>query len=126
MFELFYMGGSLFMGMLTLLLLIVITLAIRNRIKFTSGDWDISTTRRNLTYVKSTGILAFVMGVLGQLIGLYSAFIQIEKVEEISHAILANGLKVSMITTLYGLIIFILSLLIWLIMDSMLNEDKKQ
>lgn len=124
MFELFYMGGTLFMGTLTLIFLIVLILAIRTWMKFSSGDWDISTTRRNLSYVKSTGILALVVGVLGQLIGLYSAFIAIEEMKEIPPAMLAGGLKVSMITTLYGTLIFIISLLIWLLMDSMLKEDK--
>jgi len=100
------------MGILTLLFLIVLILAVRARMKYSNGDWDLSTTRRNLAYVKSTGILAFVVGVFGQLIGLYSAFIAIEEMGGVSPAMLAGGLKVSMITTLYGSIILILSMLV--------------
>ena len=126
MFELFYMGGPLFMGILTLLFLIVLILAVRARMKSTNGDWDLSTSRRNLSYVKSAGILAFVVGVFGQLIGLYSAFIAIEEMGTVSPAMLAGGLKVSMITTLYGSVILIVSMLIWLFMDSMLKDKASE
>ena len=124
MIELFYMGGPLFMGILTLLFLIVLILAVRTWMKFSGKSWDVPTTRRNLSYVKSTGILAFVVGVFGQLIGLYSAFVAIEEMGGIGPAMLAGGLKVSMITTLYGSVILICSLLIWLLMDSMLKDQE--
>lgn len=125
MFRLFYEGGPLFMGILTLLLLIVLVLAGRSWMKYSSKDRNVYETRRSLVYVKNVGILAFVVGVLGQLIGLYSAFIAIEEMGGVSPAMLAGGLKVSMITTLYGAIIFIIALLIWLLMDSRL-ESKNQ
>jgi biopolymer transport protein ExbB/TolQ len=124
MFELFYMGGPLFMGILTLLFLIVLTQAVRSRLKYSRGDWDTITTRRNLSYIRSVGVLAFVIGVFGQLIGLYSAFAAMEQMEGISPTVLAQGLKVSMITTIYGSMILVISLLIWLILDSMLKASK--
>ena len=52
-----------------------------------------------------------------QLIGLYSAFAAIEGLEGISTAILAGGLRVSMITTLYGVLIYVISYLIWLVLS---------
>ena len=50
--------------------------------------------------------------ILGQIIGLYAAFEAIEAAADISPAMLAGGLKVSLITTIYGLLIFVISLLI--------------
>ena len=46
-------------------------------------------------------------GVLGQLIGLFSAFAHLETVESVSTEMLVGGLKVSLIPTLYGLLIYI-------------------
>ncbi len=63
-------------------------------------------------WVKELGILALTIGILGQLIGLYSAFNAMEQAPDISPEMLAGGLKVSMITTLYGFLIFIISLVI--------------
>ncbi|WP_350216827.1 MotA/TolQ/ExbB proton channel family protein [Ekhidna sp.] len=52
-----------------------------------------------------------ITGVLGQLIGLFSSFEAIQQMESVSPAILAGGLKVSMITTIYGSVIYIIALL---------------
>jgi len=66
-----------------------------------------------------------VVGILGQLLGLYQAFSVIEAAGAISSAILAGGLKVSMIPTLYGIVIFLLSYVIWLGLDYRINIDQK-
>ena len=59
----------------------------------------------------------FDTGILGQLIGLYSAFSAIERAMDISPAIMMGGLKVSMITTLYGILIYLTAILIWFVLD---------
>jgi len=56
------------------------------------------------------GLLALATGILGQVIGLYKMFEGIEMMNGVSPAMIAGGLKVSSITTLYGLLIYILSL----------------
>ena len=98
MFELFFMGGPLFMSLLTLCLASLLVCAW----KF--PEW-----------VKEVGILALALGILGQVIGLYSAFEGIEQAGGVSQEMLAGGLKVSSITTAYGLIIYILSIVLRMI-----------
>ncbi len=121
--SLFYMGGPLFMGILTLIGLVGLSWSvIMARVIFSSTDADIQQGRYRLTYIKSIGTLALVTGILAQLIGLYSAFEAIESVESVSPQMLAGGLKVSSITTLYGLLIFIVLHLIWMGMDFSLNK----
>ena len=71
-------------------------------------------TTKDLDLIKSVGLLALIFGVLGQLIGLFSAFEAIEQMGSVSPAMLAGGLKVSSITTIYGLVIYIVSLLLWI------------
>jgi len=97
MIDLFMMGGPLFMGILTVFFLLMIVAAVRN-----SGE-------------KELGLLALAVGFLGQLIGLFGAFEGIEQMGGVSQAMLAGGLKVSSITSIYGLLIYIVSLLIQIV-----------
>ena len=65
--------------------------------------------------LKELGLLALAVGVLGQLIGLYQAFSVLEGFEEAmgevaGESLIAGGLKVSLTTTVYGLLIYIVSL----------------
>jgi len=98
MLDLFYEGGTLFMAILTILLLGVIVCF------FKFPDW-----------VKDLGILALSFGILGQIIGLYGAFKGIEQLGQVSQEMMAGGLKLSSITTMYGLLIYILSIVLRLI-----------
>ncbi|MEL0334692.1 MAG: MotA/TolQ/ExbB proton channel family protein [Schleiferiaceae bacterium] len=97
MLDYFMMGGPLFMGILTLILLLMIYAAVRNGC------------------VKELGLLALAVGFLGQLIGLFGAFEGIEQMGGVSQAMLAGGLKVSSITSIYGLLIYTVSLLIQIV-----------
>ena len=66
----------------------------------------------NANAIRSLGLLAAITGILGQLIGLFSAFEHIQQAGSVSPALLAGGLKVSMITTIYGVIIYLLAIVI--------------
>jgi len=98
MIDLFYQGGPLFMSILTIILLGILV-----------SSWKFP------KWTKELGILALAIGVLGQIIGLYSAFKGIEQMGEVSQTIMVGGLKVSSITTMYGLLIYIISVLLRLL-----------
>ncbi len=126
MANLFYMGGPLFMGILTTLLVVMLAISIYFLISIASGKAsDRPNFRHQLTYVKSVGLFTMITGILGQLIGLLEAFKAIEQVKDISPALLAGGLKVSMITTLYGILIYLFSILIWFLLDLWYNHSTK-
>lgn len=108
MTDLFYTGGPLFMGLLTLILTAIITASIFFIINQKS---DNEYTHNKLSLIKELSILALVIGVLGQFLGLYSAFSIIEQSVEISPELLARGLKVSSIPAIYGFIICVLGYL---------------
>ncbi|MEO1256002.1 MAG: MotA/TolQ/ExbB proton channel family protein [Bacteroidota bacterium] len=101
MIKLFQMGGILFMTILTIELTVILLFAIKNWIS----------KKNETSLIKSVGLLAAITGILGQLIGLFSAFEAIQQMGSVSPAILAGGLKVSMITTIYGIIIYIVAIL---------------
>lgn len=126
MIDLFYMGGPLFMGILTLLLLIVLSAALYNFLQLSRGNVVHETTfAHQLTYIKSVGLFALVFGIFSQLIGLYQAFSAIERAGTVSPALLAGGLKVSMITTMYGMAIFLVSYLLWLGLEYLRKNRSK-
>lgn len=106
------------MGILTVLLVILLAIAVYFVITIATGK---AASRKNfghqLSYIKSAGLFIMITGILGQLIGLLQAFNAIEAVNDISPSILAGGLKISMITTLYGILIYLLSILLWFLLD---------
>ena len=60
-----------------------------------------------------------------QLVGLYQAFSVIEEMNGVSASLLMGGLKVSMVPTFYGIVIFMLSLILWIIMDYIATQMLK-
>ena len=108
MLDLFYQGGPLFMGILTLLLLTLVVLFVK-AIMDKNGQED--TQPKSISLIRELGTLSLVTGILGQLIGFFSAFSIMEQADSISPSVLAGGLKISLITTIYGLLIFIIALI---------------
>ena len=123
MLHLFYEGGILFMSILTLLLLAALSVSVYyGTLIFKPEPVQLALLRHRITYIKTIGLLSLVVGILGQLIGMYVGFSKIQMVGRISQALLFAGIKISLITTIYGLVIFIISYLIWLGLDSRLNK----
>lgn len=128
MLELFYKGGPLFMGILTILLIVVVAVAIINGLSLVRGAIGNKEERlRKIGYTRSVGLFALIIGVLGQLIGLFSAFQAIELgAVQVSPTIIAAGFKVSMITTMYGIVIYVISLMLWLGLSMTVEKSLKQ
>jgi hypothetical protein len=116
--NLFHQGGPLFMGILTILLLIILAITVLYAISIFSGKAQNSESfGHRLTYLKSMGLFTMITGILGQLIGLLMAFGAIERAGDISPQMVYGGLKISFYTTVYGIVIYLLSILLWLILD---------
>ena len=116
--EWFVMGGSLFMSILTILLVIIVAVSVYFAVTIAGGKAsEKANFKQQLRYVKSLGLFTMITGILGQLIGLFSAFTAIEAAGDVSPAMLAGGLKVSMITSLTGIVIYLISIIIWFLLD---------
>ena len=116
MTDLFYMGGPLFMGILTIVLIATVSVAIINYLRLNKG------VITNISIVKEIGIFGLIFGIFGQTLGLYSAFSIIEQAGTVSAEILISGLKISSITTIYGLIISLIGYLLYLGLRYMDNQ----
>lgn len=122
MFDLFIEGGWEFMLLITILALVMLFFAAKGASAVFGNNQPYHPQR--LYYIRFFGMLALVTGVLGQLIGLYQAMKQISQMGgEVSQAIMAGGFKVSMISTLYGFVVFLIAHLIWFVLD--LKAKKK-
>lgn len=116
--QLFIEGGSLYMGILTGIFIIMVVWAIYNFLPvYTRNGIVPQNTRAKLKHIKTIGSFALVFGIFSQLLGIYQAFGIIEQVGDISPKLFMSGLKISMITTIYGMIIFMISLAVWLVFD---------
>ena len=114
----FVMGGSLFMSILTILLVIIVAVSVYFAVTIAGGKAsEKANFKQQLRYVKSLGLFTMITGILGQLIGLFSAFTAIEAAGDVSPAMLAGGLKISMITSLTGIVIYLISIIIWFLLD---------
>lgn len=118
MIDLFYMGGPLFMGILTIILIAAVALAVYIFVQ--GGKKDAKAP--SATLVKEIGIFGLIFGIFGQFMGLYQAFTAIEQMGSVSPALLAGGLKVSTITTLYGMIIFVIAWLLYFGLKSLTSN----
>lgn len=121
--DLFYMGGPLYMGILTVILIAMIAWAVYHYLPVVlKNEVDFTLVKARLKHVKTIGTFGLVIGILGQLVGFYGIFEGVEQAGDVPPALLMGGLKVSMITTFYGIFIFLLGLLIWFVCDFILTK----
>jgi len=128
--DLFFMGGPTFMAILTLFLIITTAWFIYHFIiSYNSKKIDRQELLRMLDYGKSMGLFTLVTGIVGQMNGLYAMFSAIENAikngEVVIPALVFGGIKVTMIVTIYGMIIYLFSLALWFIGSIIVDKKFK-
>ena len=108
MYEIHLEGGMPFMAPLSFIFLTIIALiasAILSAIRKKRINEKI------LEFIRQLGGLALAFGTFGTIVGLYFAFKSLSEMEEtLPLNVIMGGLKVGLITVIYGLIIFLISL----------------
>lgn len=121
--SLFNQGGVLFMSILTIVLIVMVVWVVYHTVQYLkSNSGKLETIIRKIGYTRSIGLFALVLGIFGQLLGLYQALTVIEQAGDISPALIFGGLKISMIAPIYGMIIFLISLVLWFIAVSVVEK----
>lgn len=123
LFELFYMGGPLFMFIITIWGIGMLVFSILKIINFFVQQ---KFTKSGIGLILLFGSLSMVTGFLAQAIGLFEAFNAIEQAGDISPSLMAGGFRVSMIAPLYGTFIFIFSLIIWGFLKEMYTRNAEK
>ena len=101
----FMEGGPLFMSLILICLLLAIAFLAGGFINLNNNK---EKTEKMTRLASDISILGLVIGFLGSIIGMIGAFDAIGNIESVSAGIMAAGLKVSFLTTLFGSVTFIL------------------
>ena len=118
--------GLVFMGILSLVLIGLVVWAIFNGIPiFLNQQEKFNVVKSKIGHLKSIGLFAMVMGILHQLISLYSIMTAIEEAGDINANIVLSAIKTSMIPMLFGILIYLSSLIIWVFLDLVLKAKMK-
>lgn len=95
-------GGASFSYPTFAMLIICIALIVKALIK---GDAE-GKTRKLISHIS---LFALVWGFLGQMIGLIGAFDSIQVAGDISPSVLAAGLKIALLSPVFGMIVFLIA-----------------
>ncbi|HIS22656.1 MAG TPA: MotA/TolQ/ExbB proton channel family protein [Candidatus Cryptobacteroides intestinipullorum] len=98
MFKFFVAGGPVFMAVLTIVLVCMFFAAWK------APRW-----------VKEIGAFAIVFGIFSTLLGITQMLGVVQEVGDIDTGVLCGGMKVTLIPTIYGIIIYMISLIVRII-----------
>lgn len=109
-------GNLWFMGTLSLLFLIILSLSvIAAALAFRSPSSHTDKIKNLLGYIKSLALFTLVFGIFGQILGLVDVFDYLaHKDSQLASSILAKGIKITFWPTIYGIFIYLVSILITL------------
>ena len=120
----FIEGGLVFMSILTLLFLLILGLSVFAGITvFRSTGSNQEKAKNLITYIKSLALFALAFAVFSQIFGLVDIFDYLaNKDPNVASSILAKGIKLTFHPTMYGLIIYLTSILITLGLKFQINS----
>jgi len=120
--SIFMDGGPLFMSLILICLLVSIAFLV---VGFSSVKSTQEKAKKMLKLAVDSSLLGLVMGFLGSVLGLISAFDSVEAMGNPDPAIFAGGLKVSLLTATFGLFTFVVVRIGILILRSVLKSESK-
>lgn len=113
LFNRFMEGGALFMSLILICFLISIYFLVKSLLNIKT---NIEISKKMLKHISDSGTLGLALGVMGAFIGLITAFDVLEATGESNPSIIAGGLKVALLSPLFGLFTFSISKLAILIL----------
>ncbi len=115
-------GGPAFMSVIYIMWIIVGFISIKFLMNYFSEKRDLQKLSKNNTTILFIGSFAFLLGLFGQILGMYGALAAIHAAGDISPALIAGGLKVSLIAPLYGFGLLLLSSIIWFVFRNLIKN----
>jgi len=104
--NIFMDGGPFFMSLILICLVAALIFVIRG---FVNAKKTISVARKSLKLAVDFSLLGLVMGFLGSVLGLITAFDSVEAMGNPDPSVFAGGLKVSLLTATFGLFTFVIA-----------------
>lgn len=109
----FFREGGIIMYPMTLVTIVMIVLAVRGWLRLRNGNVAQATLGNGIDAVLFWGGYAAVLGVLGTLMGMSQAASAISRASEIDPSIVWMGIRIALSTTIYGLLVLAVALLLW-------------
>jgi len=100
--NIFEEGGALFMYTSLICFIIILALFIKELIKKDDRE-------KTIRLLSSVSLFVLVWGFLGQIIGLMGALDSISAATGISDSVMATGLKISILSPMFGMIVFLIA-----------------
>ena len=113
LFNRFMEGGALCMSLVLICLLISIYFTVKSLLNIKT---NIEISKKMLKHISDSGTLGLALGVMGAFLGLITAFDVLEASGAAEPSIVAGGLKVALLSPLFGLFTFSVSKLAILIL----------
>ena len=104
-----YEGGPIFMVPIVLMLISILLLFIKALLKRDSNG-------KTISLIGSVSLFVLVWGMLGQSIGLISAFDAIQRLGNVSVEMLAGGLKITFLPLVFGFLTFLIGRILIIIL----------
>ena len=122
MFQFFIKGGSM-MWLLLIIFIVILILVVKKAVELIGGE-DVSPQKMKagLNAIPFWGSICFILGFLWHFGGLMRAMSAIAEANDVSPSIVANGLAVSMISIIFGILVFLFSGISWLILKWKYNK----
>jgi len=115
MVRTFFEGGA-FMWLILIIAISIVILSIKKVIDlFARTNLNQQQIESGLNAIIFWGAISTVIGFLSHFFGMYQAMNAIAEANDISPSIVAKGFAVSLIPIIFGLVIFMLSGILWLI-----------
>lgn len=103
-------GGPFFMWPIVITFIIVVVLFVRQLVTQANKP-------HTITLLSNISLFILSWGILGSVIGLIHAFDAIQSLDQVSQGMMAGGIKVAFLTTVFGLVTFIFGRLFILILN---------
>lgn len=114
----FIREGGVIMIPLLIVTFVMLALAVRAWLRLGRGDAAVGAMGTGIDAVLFWGAYAVVLGLLGTLVGISQAAGAISRMGTVSAAFAWGGIKVAISTTIYGLLVFAVALLLWFALRS--------
>lgn len=116
-------GGPLMMSLILICFVLSLIFLVRG---FLSLQAKLDNSRKMLKLATDSSLLGLVIGFLGSIIGLITAFDTVQAMGDAEPAMFAAGLKVSLLTAAFGLFTFVISRLGILVLRAFLKSESTE
>ena len=113
-------GGPLMMSLILICFILSIIFLVKGFMGLKSAP---SLSNKMLKLAVDSSLLGLVIGFLGSIIGLITAFDTVEAMGDAEPAVFAAGLKVSLLTATFGLFTFVISRLGILVLRGLIKTE---